>query len=175
MIRLTLLLLAAMFATALIGGRDYGQMRPGLKAAALAPATQSAASPATVAQVSTAADAPAQADPVQSDIVAVAYSPPEPVQTTPRVVTLSTPAPAPEPAASAEPAAAGEVWIVNARAVNVREGPSTDYGVIGKLSRGEAASIVWEEPNGWARIRIEGDGIEGFVSMDFLTREPATN
>lgn len=166
MLRLTILLLAAMFVTALVGGRDYGQMRPGLMAAATAPARQEPA-PAAVPE------------PTESDVVAVAYTPPEPVQTTPQIVTLVQPAPteAPDamPVALADEGGAMDVLYVNARAVNVREGPSTDYGIIGTLSQGEAATLVWEEPNGWARIRIEGDGIEGFVAMRLLTRDPASN
>lgn len=187
MIRLTVLLCAAMFVTLLIGGRDYGQMRPGLMAAssqeALAPATDATAEPVALAL----ADTPDTAAPDTAgqdaglDPTAIAYTPPEPVQTTPRVVQLRAPDPSfsvtAEPV-TAEPVGVAEgarVFTVNARAVNVREGPSTEYGVVGKLARGDTALVVWEESNGWARILVEGDGIEGYVSMSFLTPEPATN
>jgi uncharacterized protein YgiM (DUF1202 family) len=53
--------------------------------------------------------------------------------------------------------------------VNVRGGPSTQDAVVGRLTRGEAVMVVWVEDNGWARIRVEGDGIDGYMAMDFLT------
>ncbi|MDT8854497.1 SH3 domain-containing protein [Paracoccaceae bacterium Fryx2] len=156
MLRLTALLCVTMFLTLLIGGRDYGQQRPGLAAALLtavdAPAAQPVAPP----------------DAVQ-DVVPAAYLPRSPQVVTPQIpapVFVATPAPA--PAAAATP-----VWYVTAGAVNVREGPSTDYAVVGRLTRGEAALVVWHEDDGWARIRIEGDGIEGFVATRFLAPESA--
>ncbi|THD85264.1 SH3 domain-containing protein [Aliigemmobacter aestuarii] len=187
MIRLTVLLCAAMFVTLLIGGRDYGQMRPGLMAASSptlpAPAPDAAAGSVALAL----ADAPDTAVPDTAaqdtglDPTAIAYTPPEPVQTSPRVVQLR--APDPSFTVIAEPVTAdpvgdadgARIFTVNARAVNVREGPSTEYSVVGKLVRGDTALVVWEEANGWARILVEGDGIEGYVSMSFLTPEPATN
>lgn len=63
---------------------------------------------------------------------------------------------------------AQDVYYVKGRGVNVRSGPSSRSQVVGKLGRGEAVTVVWVEPNGWARIRIEGDGIEGYMSKDFL-------
>lgn len=60
------------------------------------------------------------------------------------------------------------IWHVTARSVNVRSGPCTDSPVVGRVTRGEAVSLVWMEDNGWARILIEGDGIAGYVSTDFL-------
>jgi uncharacterized protein YgiM (DUF1202 family) len=58
---------------------------------------------------------------------------------------------------------------VSGRSVNVRGGPSTREAVVGRLTRGEAVTVVWVEDNGWARIRVEGDGIDGYMAMDFLT------
>ena len=63
---------------------------------------------------------------------------------------------------------AQDVYYVKGRGVNVRSGPSSRSAVVGKLGRGEAVTVVWVEPNGWARIRIEGDGIEGYMAKDFL-------
>ena len=169
MLRLTTLLCAVMFLALLIGGEDRGQMRPGLLAAQMAAAEAPASQPVAVAE---AVEEPAVAE----NVVAVAYTPPASAPTTPQIVTLAEPAPVVEAAADVAPAGtSAPIYTVNVRAVNVREGPSTSYAVIGKLSRGEAATVVWEEENGWARILIEGDGIEGYVSMDFLIPEPATN
>jgi uncharacterized protein YgiM (DUF1202 family) len=69
-------------------------------------------------------------------------------------------------------AAAGPVvglrWV-QASAINVREGPGTGYGVAGRLTRGEAVTVVADAGDGWLRIRIEGDGLEGFVAARLLT------
>lgn len=172
MLRLTALLCAVMFLALLIGGEDRGQMRPGLLAAQMA-AAEGQASQAAAGAVAEVAKTPAAEAAVDDSVLAVAYIPPEPVTTTPRIVTIAKPAVAAEPVVPTS--ADGAIYTVNARAVNVREGPSTSYAVIGKLSRGEAAMVVWAEENGWARILIEGDGIEGYVSMDLLTPEPTTN
>jgi hypothetical protein len=95
------------------------------------------------------------------------------------VFTLSNYAdPAPEAVAQAAPeqaateqAATGEIWYVAGNSLNVRAGPSTDDPVVGKLSRGEAMLMVAREGDEWAQIRIEGDGIEGYVATRFLSAE----
>ena len=75
-------------------------------------------------------------------------------------------------AAATAPAPAAELFYVTARSVNVRSGPSTGDAVIDTLARGEAVSVIWVEDNGWARIRVEGDGIDGYMSMSFLADTP---
>ena len=174
----------------LLGGRDFGQLRPGLAQAEAeanaAPVTAEVpvvetvalvdATPAVVAAVvpkPVAALPPAVVAPVA---VAVETTP-APVPETPEntVFTLSNyadpvPEAAPAPAA-AETSAEGEVWYVAGNSLNVRSGPSTNSDVVGKLTRGEATLVVWREGADWARIRIEGDGIEGYVAMRFLTAE----
>jgi uncharacterized protein YgiM (DUF1202 family) len=92
------------------------------------------------------------------------------------VFTLSNYAdPAPETVAP-EQATEGEIWYVSGNSLNVRSGPSTDDAVVGKLARGEAMLMVAREGDEWARIRIEGDGIEGYVATRFLSAEvPVVN
>ncbi|WP_456389105.1 SH3 domain-containing protein [Profundibacter sp.] len=80
---------------------------------------------------------------------------PEPVQI------ASIPEPAPEPERI--------IWFVTGSRVNVREGPSTDYMVMGKVTYGEAAEIVSDPDADWVKIRIEGDGVEGFIMKRFMT------
>ena len=166
MIRLTLLLLVGLFATLQIEGRDTGQMRFGLIEAekdAEILAKAAAAKPVNKAPVETVAigNAATPIDRVPQD-VEVAFA------TTPRVI-----APAATETASATPQPAaekpGDVRYVTGGSVNVRGGPSTRDGVIEKLSRGDAVTVVWVEDNGWARIRIEGDGIDGYIAVNFLT------
>lgn len=190
MLQLTLLLCSSLFLVMLLGGRDFGQLRPGLAQAEAeanaAPVTAEVpvvetvalvdAPPAVVAAVvpkPVAALPPA----VVAPVAVAAKATPAPVPETPEntVFTLSNYAdPVPEAApaaASAETSAEGEVWYVAGNSLNVRSGPSTNSDVVGKLTRGEATLVVWREGADWARIRIEGDGIEGYVAMRFLTAE----
>jgi Bacterial SH3 domain len=65
----------------------------------------------------------------------------------------------------------GTIWYVVANSVNVRAEPSTDGAVLGKLGSGEAALLVQAIDSEWARIVIQGDGVEGFVAMRYLSPE----
>lgn len=76
-------------------------------------------------------------------------------------------APQPEELAGGE----GTIWYVNASSVNVRAEPSTDAEVLGKLTSGEATLVVQAVNDDWARIVIQGDGVEGFVAMRYLSAE----
>lgn len=74
-----------------------------------------------------------------------------------------------EPAPELSAAGDGTIWYVTASSVNVRATPSTDADVLGKLEFGEATLMVQQVDADWARIVIEGDGIEGFVATRFLS------
>ncbi len=80
--------------------------------------------------------------------------------------------PAAEPASVADEIDAAltdsQIRYVNANTVNVREGPSTDYAVVGKVTYGEATEILSDPDSDWVRIRIQGDGVEGYVAARFL-------
>lgn len=197
MLRLTLLLSAALFAALLIAGEDRGQLRPGLAKAAVegamivVEAEQSAPEPAPVLA---AADAPPAGPAVAADPV-VPRAEPEPYAEPPREVvqvledpiftlsalpTESPPEALAEPLAEALPAepepalepatdVTGEIWYVSADSVNVRELPSTDSGILGKLTAGEAALIIADVDGEWARIVIQGDGMEGYVALRYLS------
>lgn len=65
----------------------------------------------------------------------------------------------------------GTIWYVNASSVNVRAGPSTEAEIVGKLGSGEATLVVQAVDDDWARIVIQGDGVEGFVAMRYLSAE----
>ena len=80
----------------------------------------------------------------------------------------------PEPVAVAvvsipEPAPERIIWFVTGSRVNVRGGPSTNYEVLGKVVYGEAAEIISDPDADWVKIRIEGDGVEGFIMKRFMT------
>ena len=59
-------------------------------------------------------------------------------------------------------------WVAVERA-NVRSGASKTASVTARIEQGEAVSVLWTEPSGWARVRIEGDGIDGYVHESLLT------
>ena len=82
-------------------------------------------------------------------------------------------APAQDTAATPEVPDGGEgtIWYVNASSVNVRAAPSTEAEVVGKLASGEATLVVQAVDEDWARIVIQGDGVEGFVAMRYLSAE----
>lgn len=181
MFRLLVLLSMSMFLVLLIGGEDRGQMRHGLIAAA------PEASPATVAQLEP--ETPATKTPAttaQTDVNLANFVPLSPPAPEP-AVQVSPPAPEPviEPvlATLSEPetpvvteAEALPLLFVNSNAINVREGPSTNYAVVGRLTRNEAVLAMEPAQDGWVRIRIEGDGVEGFVAARLLTdRDPSGN
>ena len=186
MLRLTFLLCSGLFLVMLLGGRDFGQLRPGLalaKAEAEAvPVTAEVPAVETVALANDAPETPAVVAAVAPEpVVVVAPAVPVtvvaemapalvPVEPKNTVFTLSNYAdPVPEAVDAPEQAAEGEIWYVAGDSLNVRSGPSTDDAVVGKLSRGEAMLVVGRDGGDWAQIRIEGDGIEGYVATRFLT------
>ena len=63
----------------------------------------------------------------------------------------------------------GQVWYVKADSVNVRAEPSTEAEILGKLGNGEALLLVAAVDDEWAKIVIQGDGIEGYVATRFLS------
>lgn len=62
-----------------------------------------------------------------------------------------------------------EVLFVSARRVNVRGGPSIDNSVVGSVAFAEAVQVLSDPTEPWVQIRIEGDGVEGFMASRFLT------
>lgn len=177
MIRLVLLLCAGMFLALMIGGQDHGQARLGLSQPPLMPPIKAKApavadpveAQATVADLVPVA-APAPARPVEV-AVAAAAAPAEPSAAPLPSFTLSNIEEADVPSAAPAPTT---VLYVAATSVNVRQGPSTNDAILGRLTRNEAVSLVRDAGDGWLQVRIEGDGIEGFVAARLLTdRAPA--
>ena len=170
MIRLMLLLCAGLFGALLILGEDHGQRRAGLTAADAGPqpeSTSEAAPRGTAARIKAPRpplnlpDQPvmrAAADPIAEAVAAEVAAAMAPKMVAAEVV-----------AAAETPA--GKLRWIGANSVNVRAGPSTEFPVLDKLNRGEAVLVVLEDggAEGWSRVRIEGDGVEGFVASRFLT------
>lgn len=53
--------------------------------------------------------------------------------------------------------------------LNMRSGAGTDFPVIFKLPKGTPVTVLIEYANGWAFV--DEDGTQGYVSMQYLTRE----
>jgi uncharacterized protein YgiM (DUF1202 family) len=173
MYKLLTILCASLFLTLLIGGRDYGQKRTGLTAATSAQSTlRPVIQPEAI--VTKAAYAPAATPIVTGPVVQ-----PMVVEALQARIDTAGASPSQEPVGTVrapESAGQSDIRYVTAAAVNVRQGPSTRNDVIGRLTRGEAALVVVADENGWSRIRIEGDGIEGFVASRLLTdKDPLGN
>lgn len=159
MFRLMAFLGVGIYAAMLIGGQDRGQLRFGLM--------EAEANRAAAVQVAdfVAVQAPRPSLP-QPDTAAVpaSFAPEQPLMAAP---TLSQDSPAAADLAIPE----GRLFYIAAQSVNVREGPGKDHAVIDRLPRGEAVLVLveGEGPDGWSLIRIEGDGIEGYVASRLLT------
>ena len=191
MLRLTLLLCIGMFATLMIAGEDRGQLRPGLADASARKAAEGAEAPAASEAASLVAAVPESVAPPAPEVEpepVVARAEPEPYVEPERevVAVLEDPvfslsaignepvpeAPAPLPAVEPERVAGGgTIWYVNASSVNVRAEPSTGADIVGKLAQGEATLMVQAVDADWARIVIQGDGLEGYVALRYLSAE----
>ncbi len=150
-----------------------------------------AAAPVVAAPVETAAAKVAEeVAPVAEETTAVAETTPEPYVEPARTVVTEVQEPVfslaavgnesvPGAPASEQTAAApevpdggeGTIWYVNASSVNVRAEPSTDAEIVGRLASGEATLMVQAVDSDWARIVIQGDGVEGFVALRYLSAE----
>lgn len=188
MLRLTLILCIGLFAALMIAGEDRGQLRPGLAdAAARKPvvavdvaANPDSVAPAVVEDVVTHVAAAPVAETAPASVIARAEPKPyveperklvtkveEPVFSLASVGTEPLPASDPQPEVA--DGGSGTIWYVVANSVNVRAEPSTDGEVLGKLASGEAALLVQAVDDEWARIVIQGDGVEGFVALRYLS------
>lgn len=78
--------------------------------------------------------------------------------------------PLPVAVAAAAPALSegGDWRSVRVNSANVRGGPSTAHAVVARVTRGEEVEIV-ATADGWAHIRIQGDGVDGWIAERLLT------
>jgi uncharacterized protein YgiM (DUF1202 family) len=201
MLRLLTLLCAAMFLTLLIGGRDNGQLRLGLMDQTAEPAvvaTETETPPAKAPDAAEVAAILASFTPApvsQAPVTASAEPQPEPDLTALNADIQPEEEPLPEislteafegfspsveliagqPDPFLNQAGDQTILYVRTRAANVRLGPSTGYAVVGRVVENEAVSVVEPARDGWVRIKLEGDGFEGYIAASLLTDiEPAS-
>lgn len=61
--------------------------------------------------------------------------------------------------------------VVRATAVNMRAGPSTKNGIVGRLTRGMEVVNMGDAAPGWSQIRVVSTGQRGFVASKFLAAQ----
>ena len=166
MIRPLAFLCIGIFATWQIAGADHGQKRFGLMQPATALRQPEPAATPDPAPVQRVVFVPAQ--PVIQSVAAVNVA--AAVPATPAVPNQSiaqTVAALPEPTI-----AGGRLSTVTGRGANVRFGPGTTFAVLDSLLAGDQVLVVDETTPtaGWSKIRIEGDGVEGYVASRLLSQ-----
>lgn len=164
MFKYFLLFSAAFYLALLIGGEDNGQMRKGLRG----DYTVALATPETVAPAASAAEPEPARVAAPADTLRILPAPDDPV-IQPASLT-----------AEAEPEAPAfndfnnpEVTLrtITAEAANVRDAASRNGAVIGRLENGEIVQVL-ETSGDWVHIRIEGDGIDGYVHRRLISTDP---
>lgn len=178
MIRLVLLLCGGLYLGLLVLGEDHGQKRYGLMladqqsdpGADLQPETAPAEVEAVVFIPAQTVMEPAVVSAIVADIPGI-----DPAETqtaaSQTAAALGTAAAAPLPAPEIP---GGTLFSVAASQANVRQGPGTGFAVLGSLTRGEQVLVVLEDSpvKGWSRVRLEGDGLEGYIATRLLTTAP---
>ena len=62
----------------------------------------------------------------------------------------------------------GAPGAINARRVNLRSGPSTDYRSLGRLDEGTALYVL-SQSGSWYRVRIKSSGKTGYIHRLYVT------
>lgn len=148
-------------------------------AAAREPAADVSIAAATITKIDSTSDVTRVALNL-TDVSAAAAQPAAPIVTAPvtpaRIIDSSqTPQVilpsliATTPTTSADPAT-GDIRTVSGNRVNVRGGPSTNYDVVSRLTRGEEVEVLEDNGNGWVRMRPLEGGNVGWMA-DFLLNE----
>ena len=191
MLRLLILFGITFYGVMIVFGEDQGQLRAGLRDAPMA--TAPAAAPVVVADSAEAPPAapsvavPDQAQrilPMPQDNAATQPSPmPTAVelaeqallQTASIPIEIATDTVTETVTGTDLPATATLRWVA-VESANVRAQPGRYGAIAGRVERNDVVQVLWMEDNGWARIRMEGDGADGFVFGDLLTDvEPSLN
>ncbi len=198
MLKLTTILCGSLFLALLIGGHDQSQARYGLQGripTLRQVVAQHMDAHKQVVEVASAQPAPAQTriEPAKTPEPEVVPASLETLTDVPATepdgtaysgytqdalgggMSLSMPMvqPSSETAAIddtvAEPVG-GYIAYVAGSSVNVRSGPSAETEAVARLARGEAVLVLPSDTPGWSMIRIEGDGVEGYVASRFLAQ-----
>lgn len=167
MIRLTLVLVAAIYAAMVLWGRqppddiEVARSAP-LDDTLLVAAADTSAAPAEPAAA--AAEEHGGRDVSTDEAVRMALLAGEEPRARPG---------ADEARVAAEPATAEPVWFVTGTRVNLRAGPSTQNRVVGQVTLGDTAEVLSDPGADWIRIRVTDTGTEAYIFGRFLSEDPA--
>jgi uncharacterized protein YgiM (DUF1202 family) len=163
MIRMTVLLIAALAIIMYTMGKDLTEeekIRLGVKDVV---STEIVVPDAPIVAEPVVAT-PAESAPESAPVAEVV----EPVATVEPVVVVPQAEPEPTP----DPVPAKVVWYA-IKQVNVREGPSTDFAIVGKLLVGDEATLLSDPSQEW--VKIEAGLLGGYVASRFLQATEPSN
>jgi len=60
-----------------------------------------------------------------------------------------------------------DIRQVSGNRVNMRNGPGTNYSIVGRLARGDEVEVLSDPGNGWLKLRVSETGRIGWMA-DFL-------
>lgn len=69
---------------------------------------------------------------------------------------------------AAEESSSAGIVATQSTALNIRSGPGTGYGIVGKLQKGSYITLQ-SETNGWWKVEY-ADGQEGYVSSEYISK-----
>jgi hypothetical protein len=165
MIRLSILLLGGVFVAMTVLGTE----EPGAEAAVI---QQETLAPMPEVEPGPAPAVAAEPEATRSDLVAAELARALAQRSVkPRAPKLLVVESADAPPEAAEPLVASldmTLLEVTGSSVNLRAGPSTGQGIVGRLSRGARAELVAEAGGDWMQIRDPATGRVGFMAARFL-------
>lgn len=85
-----------------------------------------------------------------------------------RLMAASAPATAPSAPETTADDAGFPTLFVSGSTVNMRGGPSTQFGVVTRLTRGTEVLETGQTENGWSQIKVVETGKRGFIASKFL-------
>lgn len=154
---------AGLYLALLIGGEDRGQERMGLRGAYAIDVTTP---PVTLAET--------EPKITENAPVIRAAAPADTIRILPVENAAATPAVLEQPAEPAFNDFNNPTVIlrtITAEAANVRDAASRNGAIVDRVTRGEIVQMV-DQVGDWVHIRIEGDGVEGFVHRRLISTEP---
>ncbi len=143
---------------ALLSGRETGEPLSPFETALAEVLALDVSGKTVAAEKNLAADSPKSAPPAPLTRVAARES---------AVLSVSAAPTRAEIAPPSREGAARYLFVTGSR-VNVREGPSTHFPVVGRVEYGDPVELLAYEDEGWARIRLGEGGTMGFMSRQFL-------
>lgn len=66
-------------------------------------------------------------------------------------------------------ATGGALALVNAERVNLRAGPSTAETVLDQVTRNQKVRVLRKETDGWTRVRVPATGLKAWIFGSFLS------